>query len=232
MYVPSDQLASIMERIDAGKDPVSGGRTTSTSDGEGGESGGDGGGDGDAPYAARSTAHGGSPGGGVLLLSVPPLAHQRVMDVRTALLQYHCEPRQRLALVVVYLLFDLIVQLCTEHIERNCAVAVADTALAHGGKRREVRGTSGGRGACNQHPERGAASRSGAAAVGVKRRDGEGNILESFKNGVLMQRALDVLAVVARSEFRAVLVPYFYRPLLAKAGIRAKLAAEAFLDSR
>jgi len=41
--------------------------------------------------------------------------------------------------------------------------------------------------------------------------------------------ALWTVALVAESEFKEVLNAYFYRMMIAKAGLRAKLSAEMFL---
>lgn len=42
--------------------------------------------------------------------------------------------------------------------------------------------------------------------------------------------ALDIISVVSGSEFRTLLNQYFYRVMIAKAGIRAKLSAQIFLN--
>lgn len=42
--------------------------------------------------------------------------------------------------------------------------------------------------------------------------------------------ALEIVAVVADSEFKVLMNQYFYRVMIAKAGIRAKLCAQIFLN--
>lgn len=46
----------------------------------------------------------------------------------------------------------------------------------------------------------------------------------------LAAAALDLVGVITLSEFRSVLVPFFYRPLIAKAGLRAQIIVHAVVN--
>jgi len=108
------------------------------------------------------------------LLLLPCAAHQSWVEAQLAVGKVKVKIRERLALIVLRSVFQLVVETLTELAESRIAESACE--------RTEIQ-----------------------------------------------TLALRVVALVAESEFKALLNAYFYRVLIVKASLRAKLSAEMFL---